>query len=315
MSNPTLYRVHYPMRTFQSGLEPWAWADAVVGQFPEAFRESGEVWLDELSDAPSLLKELTRAAGLPQPCTSLVGFADVGRLDPYETFELRFKQVVELEQGLDNFDSQQKCAWPFPVMRYGVSGCGRGKKQRLNCFRFPKKYKAPRHDLFLIAPGPRLPPYYFGVSQRALDAFENAGISGYIARPILLNNGSESGSFEIEISGRTRKALPRNHCLVERVCDVCDLFHVWPDPRDEITHMGPHPDIFSDADVQVCTTQTVDGVIYHADDLPPFVSRSFIDVCARHQLTGLNPGAAGGRFEPVVSERAYQRLRSGIDTE
>jgi hypothetical protein len=179
----------------------------------------------------------------------------------------------------------------------------------MKAFRFPKKCKKPRCDLFSIAPGPRLPPSYFGVSRRALDAFEAAALTGYVARPLTLFDGSDSGSFEIEVVGRTSGPLSRDGCVAEQVCRTCGLYKIFSDQGEPLRSIGPLPDIFSDVDLQVCVEQKVSGVVHYADDWPPFASRKFIEVCVEHRLSGLVPGGAGGRFDPVVTERLYHSLK------
>jgi hypothetical protein len=311
MSNkPSFVLVLYPMRRHGAALESWRWPDTVRSEFGGFEQRSGEIWLDAASELPERLFDLMTEASLPRPCTSLLGYATRGALGPHQWFQLRLRETAELLQETDNYIDQEACGWAFPMLRTGISGCMRGGKSRRTSYRFPKRYKAPKYDLFWIAPGPRISGGVFGVADKALNAMLSSGFTEFDHRPILTFAGELSGFHEIEVTASAASPIRSVGCELERVCDVCGLSLAHASRSQEATSIVP-PDVdLHEDDLQVIREVRVGDCVAYSDFWPPIVSRRFIDLVSAFDLTGLDKGGAGGKYEPFVTKSFAEQMNA-----
>jgi hypothetical protein len=159
------------------------------------------------------------------------------------------------------FENQLRCGNPVPVMHKRTGqGCDQGKRQT-DLFRLAKRARIPKKDFFLLDSGPRLAlDRTFAVSARARDTF--AEFTGCEVRPILAaEGGSESGLFQVTVTGSTAGAIEISRPLVGGRVIYCGLCDYWfGTPPDPWYSMRSYPrDLFADLDLQVCDRLRVRG--------------------------------------------------------
>lgn len=281
----------------------FSWPKHVSEKFLDYFRNVDQIWLDVASDNVNVLRSMMITSDMPLPAFDIIGAAMNTEVAQFDHYFLNLSEIVEMTLSEDVFEHQLDCGFKFQPLRYGNLGCAFGKKQ-IGRFSFPKRFKRPKKDLFLIAAGPKSTAQFFGLTRRVKEAFETAGMTGIEFKPINNFEGSESDFYQATIS---KTSPPRELVGVtfDTVCDKCKVSNINFSALASRRYRQPIARL-ENSDFQVLDEYMSPKGIVKVQAKVAIISHRAVQTLVSINASGIYKASAGA-FEPIITQEILER--------